>query len=209
MSNNTDSKQDEALEPCPFCGVVPAMQSHTQEDEMDEGRYLFLVECGNGKCPMGLVSTGGPFKEQGKAATAWNSRASTPPSESLTIPDRVAINPTVAARYSISDRRIGDVEYVRVGAVGHCRISGLTVALIFSTAQEADRFVDAIAPAAVSSHLPAEKPEYDLDPLEFWCDLAEVLGHPRPAKADVPALVSEVKDRLAAPPRPEGEQENQ
>jgi hypothetical protein len=39
-----------------------------------------------------------------------------------------------------------------------------------------------------------------LDPLEFWADLAEVLGHERPVKADIPALVSEVKDRLAATP---------
>lgn len=30
-----------------------------------------------------------------------------------------------------------------------------------------------------------------LDPLEFWCDLAEALGHPRPDQADIPALVSE------------------
>ena len=37
--------------------------------------------------------------------------------ESLTIPDRVALNPTVAARYSVSEKRDGDVEYVRVGAV--------------------------------------------------------------------------------------------
>lgn len=49
------------------------------------------------------------------------------------------------------------------------------------------------------------KPEYDLDPLEFWCDLAEVLGHPRPTKADVPALVSEVKQRLAATTPPSKE----
>jgi hypothetical protein len=40
----------------------------------------------------------------------------------------------------------------------------------------------------------AEKPQYDLDPLEFWQDLAEALGHPRPTKADVPALVSEVAE---------------
>lgn len=38
----------------------------------------------------------------------------TPPNESLTIPDKIAMNPTVAARYSISEKRDGDVEYVRV-----------------------------------------------------------------------------------------------
>lgn len=42
-----------------------------------------------------------------------------------------------------------------------------------------------------------EKPEYDLDPLEFWRDLAEALGHPRPQKADVPTLVSEVAELRA------------
>ena len=91
---NTDSKLDEALEPCPFCGVVPKMQTHTQEDEMDEGRYLFFIECGNGGCPMALVSTGGPLPSGQLAARIWNTRsrasvavASTPPNELLTIPD--------------------------------------------------------------------------------------------------------------------------
>jgi hypothetical protein len=37
----------------------------------------------------------------------------------------------------------------------------------------------------------------DLDPLEFWQDLAEALGHARPEKADVPALVSEVGELRA------------
>lgn len=72
--NPTDSGVTEGLKPCPFCGVIPAMQSHTQEDEMDNGRYLFFVECGNSQCPMGLVSTGGPYKSAGKAAERWNTR---------------------------------------------------------------------------------------------------------------------------------------
>lgn len=55
-------------------------------------------------------------------------------------------------------------------------------------------------PAASPLAATQEEAGHDLDPLEFWCDLAEVLGHPRPAKADIPALVSEVKDRLAAKP---------
>lgn len=38
----------------------------------------------------------------------------------------------------------------------------------------------------------------NLDPLGFWCDLAEVLGHERPVKADVVALVSEVAQLRAA-----------
>jgi hypothetical protein len=37
----------------------------------------------------------------------------------------------------------------------------------------------------------------DLDPLEFWCDLAEVLGHPRPARVNPASVVAEVNDRLA------------
>lgn len=74
-TTNPTPTQQETLLPCPFCGVVPAMQSHTQEDEMDEGRYVFFVECGNRQCPMGLVSTGGPFKEAAKAAGQWNTRA--------------------------------------------------------------------------------------------------------------------------------------
>lgn len=52
----------------------------------------------------------------------------------------------------------------------------------------------------------------DLDPLEFWCDLAEVLGRDRPQKADIPGLVSEVRDRLAvvvSEPVVDGEQEFQ
>lgn len=39
--------------------------------------------------------------------------------------------------------------------------------------------------------------KFDLDPLEFWCDLAEVLGHPRPAKVNPASLVAEVNERLA------------
>lgn len=62
------------LEPCPWCGVVPALQWHTQEGEMGEGRYFYLVECGNGQCPMGLVSTGGPYRTAADAVKRWNSR---------------------------------------------------------------------------------------------------------------------------------------
>lgn len=75
MNDTTNAASNQQLEPCPFCGVVPTMQSHTQEDEMDDGRYVFLVECGNGKCPMGLVSTGGPYRSQADAAKRWNSRS--------------------------------------------------------------------------------------------------------------------------------------
>lgn len=78
MTNNAASNHqlEPELLPCPFCDEVPTMQSHTQEDEMDEGRYVFFVECGNGKCPMGLVSTGGPYRSEADAAKPWNSRVS-------------------------------------------------------------------------------------------------------------------------------------
>lgn len=39
-----------------------------------------------------------------------------------------------------------------------------------------------------------EEKDAEIDPLEFWCDLAEVLGHPRPSKADIPALALEVRE---------------
>jgi hypothetical protein len=42
----------------------------------------------------------------------------------------------------------------------------------------------------------AEQSDIDLDPLEFWCDLAEVLGHPRPAKVNPASLIAEVNERL-------------
>lgn len=45
-----------------------------------------------------------------------------------------------------------------------------------------------------------QEKEFDLDPLEFWCDLAEVLGHPRPTKVNPASLVAEVNERLAATP---------
>lgn len=73
-TDNQPALQPPELKPCPFCGVVPTTQSHTQEDEMDEGRYLFFIECGNSACPMALVSTGGPFKDENKAANRWNTR---------------------------------------------------------------------------------------------------------------------------------------
>lgn len=78
-NSTTNAASNQQLEPkllpCPFCGVVPAMQSHTQEDEMDDGRYMFFVECGNSKCPMGLVSTGGPYRSEADVAKPWNTRS--------------------------------------------------------------------------------------------------------------------------------------
>lgn len=82
LTTNTQSTT-ETLGPCPFCGVVPVIQRHTQEDEMDAGRFLFFVECSNGQCPMALVSTGGPYREAAKAAERWNTRMISPSAHSI------------------------------------------------------------------------------------------------------------------------------
>lgn len=49
----------------------------------------------------------------------------------------------------------------------------------------------------------APRKEADLDPLEFWCDLAEVLGHQRPSKVNPASLIAEVSQRLGASTSPQ------
>lgn len=57
--------------------------------------------------------------------------------------------------------------------------------------------------AVISKHFPAaataapvKQSAIDLDPLEFWCDLVEVLGHPRPVKVNPVSVIAEVEERL-------------
>lgn len=106
--------------------------------------------------------------------------------ESLTIPDRVALNPTVAARYSVSDKRDGDVEYVRVGAEVDLKmlpyeiaerlpeIGGMFGDLASMCKSTVADFIEKMI-AAASSPLPAEK-------LQPWRDKG---GHAWEVKRNV------------------------
>lgn len=257
MSSNTDSKQDEALKPCPFDGGDEVVISSSSSDGPCVhcffcDAYIFgdtVAECvekwntrrasivtvqGDARCP----SCGGAIDEHLYISPSgdkdWKcldeqdavqcSRASVavPPNELLTIPDKIAMNPTVAARYSISDKRVGDVEYVRVGTGDATwidaaareiasRPSNMPPEAPLSRMKAAFRLdciqITAIITkhlaAAVSSPLPAEpvQPHYFV-PTEtpdrcgfFGCSLTAL------AHAETP------QHNLAAPAQPEGERE--
>jgi hypothetical protein len=66
----------EELLPCPFCGAVPVIDVFKDEEEMDEGRFTFFIECRARDCHR-LVSIG-HASTRAEAIAAWNRRAPSP-----------------------------------------------------------------------------------------------------------------------------------
>lgn len=113
--------------------------------------------------------------------------------ESLTIPDKIAISPTVAARYAVPASE-GDVEYVRVGAGDAHRIWATVFDIVSANCHlvardvikqfEAARDNDNAGPtAAVSSPLPAA-PNHALVQL-----LEAALLHPESAEGKIRQVI--------------------
>ena len=65
---------DGGLKPCPFCGHAPTMGHHVDDDEMDEARHHYFVECVGNGC-IGVVSTMQECGAPEEAAALWNRRS--------------------------------------------------------------------------------------------------------------------------------------